>query len=168
LTGSRAGNVMAAGASVTEATLATVSRLIQAPPVAVFAILADGWYYSGWVVGTSHMRAVESEWPAVGSRLFHSSGIWPAALKDETFVEECETNHRLVMVARGWPLGEARIELTLDPEGPATRVTMAESPVRGPGAWINNPLGEAVLHRRNVESLARLAALAEHRTGSHA
>jgi uncharacterized protein YndB with AHSA1/START domain len=148
--------------------MTTVSKLIQAPPEAVFAILADGWYYSGWVVGTSHMRAVETDWPAVGSRLFHSSGVWPAALKDETRVEECETNRRLVMTARGRPLGEARIEITLDPEGHGTRVSMTEAPTRGPGAWINNPLGESVLHRRNVESLARLAALAEHRTSPQA
>jgi uncharacterized protein YndB with AHSA1/START domain len=144
--------------------MAAVSTFIHAAPEDVFAVLANGWYYSGWVVGTSHMRAVESDWPAVGSRLFHSTGVWPATLTDETRVEEVETNRRLVMTARGRPLGEARIEIILDPELRGTRVLMHEAPVKGPGAWINNPVTESVLHRRNVESLARLAALAEHRT----
>ena len=68
--------------------LAIVQRYIGASPDDVFAILANGWYYSGWVVGTSHMRAVENDWPSAGSRLFHVSGIWPAALRDETEVLE--------------------------------------------------------------------------------
>jgi uncharacterized protein YndB with AHSA1/START domain len=144
--------------------MAAVSTFVQAPPEDVFAVLANGWLYSGWVVGTSHMRAVESDWPAAGSRLFHATGVWPATLNDETRVEEAQINRRLVMTARGRPIGEARIEITLEPELQGTRVSIDEAPVKGPGAWVHNPLTESLLHRRNVESLARLAALAENRT----
>jgi hypothetical protein len=144
--------------------MATVTAYIDVPPGEVFAVLADGWSYSGWVVGTSHMQAVEKAWPSPGSRLFHSSGLWPVALTDETSVEVAKKDERLVLIARGRPFGEARIELSLSPEGGGTRVTMAETPVSGPGHWLHNRVADAVLHRRNVESLARLAAISERRT----
>jgi uncharacterized protein YndB with AHSA1/START domain len=85
--------------------MATVTAHIDARPEAVFAVLADGWAYSGWVVGTSHMQAVEDAWPAIGSRLFHASGVWPVILADETRVEAVAPDERLVMTARGRPSG---------------------------------------------------------------
>jgi hypothetical protein len=68
------------------------------------------------------------------------------------------------MLARGRPLGEARVEMTLEPRDGGTDVTMTETPVSGPGQWFHNPVNEAILARRNVEALARLSAIAEHRT----
>ena len=93
--------------------MAVVERHIAGSPQDVFAVLANGWYYSGWVVGTSHMRAVEASWPAAGSRLFHASGVWPATLRDETQVEEVSAPNLLVMTARVRPFGQARVEVTL-------------------------------------------------------
>jgi len=130
----------------------------------VWAVLADGWRYTNWVVGTSHMRAVSKDWPAVGAKLHHAVGIWPLVRRDETEVEEVEPERRLVLMARGRPLGEARIVLELADEDGGCRVTMAEEPVSGPGKWLDNRALEALLHRRNVESLARLAALSERPT----
>jgi uncharacterized protein YndB with AHSA1/START domain len=144
--------------------MATVDRTIAATPSKVFAVLADGWLYSNWVVGTSHMRAVEASWPQQGSRLFHATGAWPAVVRDESVVEQVETGHRLVLTVRGWPFGEARVVIDLVAEGAGTQVTMSETPTSGPGRWLHNPINEAVLIRRNTESLARLAALAERRT----
>jgi uncharacterized protein YndB with AHSA1/START domain len=144
--------------------MARVDRFIAASPVQVFAVLADGWAYSNWVVGTSHMRAVESAWPAAGSRLHHASGTWPVVVRDETVVEEVEPDRRLVLAARGWPLGEAQVILELTAEHNGTRVTMTEAPTSGPGKWLHNPASEALLTRRNLESLSRLAMLAERRT----
>ena len=138
---------------------------IDASAETVFAVLADGWHYSNWVVGTSHVRAVEAEWPAVGARLFHASGLWPAVTRDETTVDEVEAPRLLVLTAKGRPFGEARVTLELaDAPGGGTDVTMAEVPVAGPGKWVHNPLGDVVLSRRNTESLARLAALVQRRT----
>ncbi|MPQ97817.1 SRPBCC family protein [Modestobacter sp. I12A-02628] len=144
--------------------MATLERHIAASPDDVFGVLADGWSYSNWVVGASHIRAVEAGWPAVGTRIHHASGNWPLTLDDETRVEAVDPGRSLVLTARGRPLGEARIELTLEPEGTGTRVRMHETPVSGPGAWLHNPLSELVLARRNEESLSRLAAIAERRT----
>lgn len=141
--------------------MATVTAKIDADAAAVFAVLAEGWYYSNWVVGTSHMRAVESSWPAVGSKLYHASGIWPLVARDETEVEECEPNRSLTLSARGRPIGEARVVIGLAPEGDGTVVTLHETPIAGPAKWLNNPVTEAVIARRNVEALARLKALVE-------
>ncbi|SHF70913.1 Polyketide cyclase / dehydrase and lipid transport [Jatrophihabitans endophyticus] len=145
--------------------MATNEIEIAVGPDEVFAVLADGWTYTNWVVGTSHMRAVESTWPAPGSRLHHAAGSWPLALRDETEVAELEVGRRLVLIARGRPAGTARIVIELAAVGPSrTHVTMHETPVDGPGRWLHNPVSEAVLVRRNTESLARLAALCERRT----
>ena len=43
-------------------------------------------------------------------------------------------------------------------------MTLVETPVKGPGARLHNPISEAVLRRRNVECLLRLAAMAERPT----
>lgn len=144
----------------------TVNQHIAATPAAVFAALAEGWYYSDWVVGTSHVRAVDDHWPQAGSRLHHATGIWPVVFRDETHVESCEPDVQLVMTARGRPFGEALVTLTLRPAGTGTDVELAESPVSGPGKWLHNPLTERLLRRRNVESLARLTVLVERRTSA--
>jgi uncharacterized protein YndB with AHSA1/START domain len=144
--------------------VATNSVHIEANRQRVFAVLADGWTYSNWVVGTSHMRAVEPNWPATGSRLFHAAGVWPAVARDETIVESVEPDRALVLTARGRPLGEAKVVIELEDEPSGCKVTMHETPIAGPGHWLHNPLSEAVLVRRNDESLARLAAIAEART----
>jgi uncharacterized protein YndB with AHSA1/START domain len=144
--------------------MAVNTATIEASSERVFEVLADGWRYSNWVVGTSHMFAVEANWPEVGSKLFHASGAWPLVLRDETQVQSVEPGRRLELIARGRPFGEARIVIELAPQDGGCLVTMTEEPVAGPGKWLHNKVSEAVLHRRNEESLARLVALAELRT----
>ena len=144
--------------------MATVTRMIAAAPEQVFAVLADGWSYSNWVTGTSHMRAVSALWPQPGSKLHHAAGIWPAVTRDETVAEQLSEGSRLELVARGRPLGEARVVIELAADGSGTRVTMTETPISGPGKWLHNPITDGLLARRNIESLARLAAIAERRT----
>jgi hypothetical protein len=144
--------------------MTTVTRSVRASASAVFAVLADGWLYSNWVVGTSHMRAVEAAWPSVGARIHHASGLWPLVMRDESVVEDVIAERRLVLIARGRPFGEARVVIELGPGESGTLVTMEETPVAGPGKWAHNPISEALLVRRNVEALARLAALVERRT----
>jgi uncharacterized protein YndB with AHSA1/START domain len=144
--------------------MAVVTQHVLASPEEVFDVLADGWRYPSWVVGASHVRAVEPDFPAAGTRIHHSSGLWPILLKDETRVERCEPPHRLVLLARGRPWGEARVDLTMTAEDGGTLVRLEEEPVSGVGLLAHNPLSEALLKARNVETLARLAAMAERRT----
>lgn len=137
---------------------------VDASRHAVFDVLADGWRYSAWVVGTSHMFAVEADWPAKGSNLYHAVGAWPVVVRDRTEVLDVEPDRRLELMAHGRPLGNARIVIELEDDGGGCRVTMHEKPVGGPGRMMDNPVGEALLHRRNTESLSRLRAIAERRT----
>ena len=144
--------------------MATVSRHIAAAPTAVWDVLADGFTYSQWVVSTATVRAVEAAWPAAGAKLHHSQGTWPVTLDDEAVVEVSKPASRLVLLAKGRPLGSARVELDLRSEDGGTRITMTEQPVSGPGKWAHNPVSEVLLRHRNTEALARLAAIAERRT----
>jgi len=137
--------------------MAEVQQRIAATPERVFDVLSDGWTYSDWVVGTTHVRAVDSSWPAVGSQLHHKSGPWPLSLHDRTEVLECEPGRRLVLRARLWPFGEAQVRLSLEPLPGGCRVTIGETFVSGPLGWLHNKANDLVLHGRNRESLRRLS-----------
>ena len=144
--------------------MSTTSRPISATPEQVWSVLADGWLYPLFVVGASRMRDVDDTWPAVGSCLHHSVGTWPLLIDDTTEVLEVEEDRRIVLKARGWPAGEARVEISLRPTADATVVTIVENATAGPGALIPKPVQDAQLHLRNTETLRRLAFVAEGRT----
>jgi hypothetical protein len=144
--------------------LLTVKRETSASREQVWAVIADGWTYSQWVVGNSRMRAVDPNWPHVGSTIRHSVGVWPLLLDDVTRVEECQPLQRLVLVAKGRPFGKARITLRLfDIDGGGCRIEMAEVPVGAPMGWVPNRLALAAAFPRNRECTWRLAAIAERR-----
>ena len=143
--------------------MSTTSRPTSATPEQVWSVLADGWLYPLFVVGASRMRDVDDTWPAVGSRLHHSVGTWPLLIDDTTEVLELEEDRRIVLKARGWPAGEARVEISLRPTADATVVTIVENATAGPGALIPKPVQDVQLHLRNTETLRRLAFVAEGR-----
>lgn len=144
--------------------MSTTTRTVSATPEQVWEVLADGWLYPLFVVGASRMREVDDTWPAVGSRLHHSVGTWPLLIDDTTEVLEVEEGRRLLLKARGWPAGEAHVEISLEPSGADTVVTMKEDATAGPGTLVPKPLRDAQLHWRNVEALRRLAFVVEGRT----
>ena len=140
-----------------------VSRVIDAAPDDVLAVLTDGWTYASWVVGASTIRDVDRAFPAVDARIHHSVGSWPLLLHDTTQVLEYEPGRRLKLEARGWPLGQATVELVVEPQGEGSLVTMREDVSEGPGRLIPASLRQLGLAPRNRESLRRLAYLAEGR-----
>ena len=146
---------------------ATVRRRVEATPDDVWAVLADGWTYAGWVVGASRIRAVDVGWPAPGTRIHHSVGVWPLLTDDHTEALAAEPGRLLTLRARAWPVGEARVDLRLEASGAAgTLVTMEEDVVAGPGRLLPRPARDVLLAQRNTEALRRLAHLAEGRTTS--
>ena len=153
----------ASGDSSTQARggLAEVALTSAATLEQVWAVLADGWSYAGWVVGASRIRRVEGPWPAVGSRVHPSVGSWPVLLDDETEVLECDPPRRLVLQARGRPFGEARVSLQVQPHAGGCTVSMLEDATHGPGRLIPKPLRQLAVVPRNRESLRRLVYLAE-------
>jgi hypothetical protein len=146
----------------------TTTRTINVSPTAVWDVLADGWFYPVWVVGASRMREVEDRWPSSGSRLHHSLGVWPLLINDDTQVVESQPNHLLSLRGRGWPFGEVSIVIRLRPVGAETEVVIEEDVVAGPGQLVPRPLRALALRWRNVETLRRLAYIAERRTPTDA
>ncbi|MCM6774152.1 SRPBCC family protein [Nocardia sp. CDC159] len=133
---------------------------VDATPEEVFAVLSDGWLYGLWVVGASHIRDVDKDWPAVGSRIHHSVGPWPLTRQDVTTVRAVEPPHLLELDARLWPVGAARIRLELTGRGANTVVRMHEYVCRGPGKVLPVDLQQLLLVPRNTESLHRLGDIA--------
>jgi hypothetical protein len=139
------------------------NRPARCTPDAVFAVLSDGWLYATWVVGASRIRAVDEQWPAVGSELHHSVGTWPLLLDDSTKVIDVDPPAMLRLKARAWPSGEAHVELRVEPTPAGCMITIEEHPSTGPAQIVPGPIMDALLHVRNEESLRRLVFLAEGR-----
>lgn len=143
--------------------MSTNTRLIQASPEMVWDVLADGWLYPLWVVGATRMREVDDHWPAVGAKLHHSAGVWPLVLDDNTEVLAVDPGRSVKLRARGWPMGEAEVAITLTPEGLGTRVDLTEDAVKGPGLLAPKFVRHLMIKWRNVEALDRFAHIAEGR-----
>ena len=139
------------------------TRLFETTPKRVWDVLSDGWLFPLWVVGASRVREVDEHWPAPGAKIHHSVGVWPCLINDHTEVLEVVRESRLRLLARGWPAGEAEVSIELDASGANTQVVMTEKVVSGPGRLIPSLLIEPTLSWRNVETLRRLAFVAERR-----
>jgi uncharacterized protein YndB with AHSA1/START domain len=144
------------------------SRRFNCSPDQVFAVLSDGWLYPLWVVGASRMRDVDDGWPAPGTKLHHSFGVWPALIDDSTEVLEMEPGKRLVLEARGWPIGKARVEITVEADGEGALVSIAEDATGGPVRLVPEPIRQPTIDFRNRETLRRLAYIAEGRQDDQA
>ncbi|BDT89059.1 SRPBCC family protein [Nocardia cyriacigeorgica] len=137
-----------------------VEVTVPVPIEQAFAALADGWLYASWVVGASHIRVVDRNWPAVGTRIHHSVGLWPLTMQDVTKVTAVDPPHLLELDAHLWVIGAAWIRFELDePQPRVTRIRMFERASRGPGAFIPGFAQDLVFTPRNQESLDRLAHL---------
>jgi len=139
----------------------SVTRDVAVSRQRVWDVLADGWTYSGWVVGNSRIRAVSSDWPAPGARILHSTGTWPVVIDDETVVESCITGEELVLLAKIRPAAEARIRMQLSDIPGGCRVAMTEVAVSAPLRWIPDSVQLIAVAPRNRECTCRLAMIAE-------
>lgn len=149
--------------------MGTVSTEVNATPEAIFAVLLDPQCYEHWVVGNRCVRGVDEDWPAVGSRFHHNVGFGPINASDSTKIVERDDPRRLVLEARAWPVGVARVALELQPlpEG-RTRLTLSERPIRGPVARFHNRLQDRLINLRNRECLRRIERLVHERAGAAA
>jgi len=138
-----------------------VNRDVRVGPDDVFAVLADGWTYSAWVVGNTRIREVDPGWPAEGTRLHHSTGAWPLQFQDVTTVRSVQPGRLLELDARVWLLGNVIVRFTLEPlpDG-GTRIGMAERAVTGWAGKVPVQIQALAWRPRNVETLSRLADLA--------
>lgn len=116
--------------------------------------------FGEWVVGAKRIRGTSGNWPSVGAEFHHTVGMGPVKLSDTTKIEEMDAPHRLVLDARAFPVGDARVELQLvsDTDG-STQVIMIEHVIGGPAKLIPGPVNERMIHLRNRRSLRRLQRL---------
>lgn len=145
--------------------MSRTTRVLHCSPDDVFKVFSDGWSYATWVVGAARIRAVEDGWPAQGTKIHHSVGLWPLLISDDTQVEEVDAPRELTLKVRVWPTGSGRVKLTCVPRGSDTEVVMEEQLTSGPISWMPKPIEDALLHARNTEALRRLAYLAERKEG---
>lgn len=142
--------------------MSRTTRVMNCSPEDVFEVLSDGWSYATWVVGAARIRDVDEGWPALGTKIHHSVGLWPMLINDNTEVEKIEAPRELQLKVRVWPSGEGVVRVLCIPRGPQqTEVVMEEQLVSGPVSWLPTVGKDAILHARNVEALHRLAYLAE-------
>ena len=140
--------------------MSTVSQLFNSSAEDVWRVIADGWLYSGWVVGASRIRAVDPDWPLIGTQLHHSVGAWPLVINDSTRVTAVTPGRSLEVVARGWPMGEAKVVISLEDRGASCLVTISEDAIKGPGTVVPKFLRDPAIDVRNRETLRRLELMA--------
>jgi hypothetical protein len=140
-----------------------VNALVERPPAQVWDVLADGYAYADWVIGTREIRAVDDGWPAVGTSIHYTVGWGPLALRGRTTVRQVEKGRRLGLEADAGPLGSARIVIDLDEWGDGTVVVLDEHPLRGPAYWLHSAVSETVLLVRGRPMVNQLARLVERR-----
>jgi hypothetical protein len=134
-------------------------------PPAVFDVLADGWTYADWVVGTRTIRAVDAGWPAEGTALHYTVGYGPLRKEGHTRSLAYEPERRLELEAHAWPAGTVRIELRAEAVDGGSLVSIEEHPLRGLAARLHNPAADVLIHVRNVETLRRLERCVRRRIG---
>ena len=108
---------------------------------------------------------VDADWPAPGSRIHHSVGVWPGLVDDHTRVLASDPERSLTLCARAWPMGEAEVQITLTPSGEQTEVAIHEDVISGPGVLVPGLVRQPALMWRNSETLCRLRLLVEGRAG---
>lgn len=146
--------------------MAVTRRRIPHPPAAVLALLADGSRYAEWVVGAKRIRAVDEAWPAVGSQFHHTVGVGPLSTDDSTEVLEFNRpDGPVVLKARGWPTGAARVTITAGATADGSEVRIDEVPIEGPAKKLDNPVLDGLIHVRNVESLRRMERALDRHAG---
>lgn len=139
------------------------STWVDAPPERVFEVLADPFTYEDWVVGTTKIRHADDAWPAKGARLHHTVGIPPLGTRDHTEVVAVKAPERLELDTLARPFGRAKVELSLEPEGLGTRLTIVEDPTGWTAPLRLSPAVHLLIRFRNAETLRRLKAIAERR-----
>src|SRR4029079_17386931 len=82
---------------------------VHADADAVFDVLDNAYAYPRWCVGTRRIRAVDPDWPAVGSRFHHAVGSAAGELHDSSKVLERDRPNRIVLEVRLRPACVAQV-----------------------------------------------------------
>ena len=141
----------------------TVTHRSPVAPAAIFATLADGWSYAGWVVGNSHVREVDDGWPREGHRHPPQRGRVAGAARGLDQGPGVDPGSMQFLQAQLLWLGTAHIRVTLVPDGDGTEITMVETLVGGVAGLLPGVVQRLLLTGRNQETLRRLGDLSRPR-----
>ena len=130
-------------------------------PEQVFDVLDDAYSYPRWVVGTRRVRRVDPGWPAIGSKFHHAVGTAAGEIHDSSKVLDRNRPNYLALEVRFRPIGVARVELDVEAADSGSVVTIRESPLSGPVAWLPKLVSEPLLTLRNALALQRLRHAAD-------
>jgi uncharacterized protein YndB with AHSA1/START domain len=136
--------------------MAITERNFDGSPSDVFDVLLDARQYPNWVVGAKSIRAVDDDWPRVGSAFHHRLGAGAAEVTDRTEILDLDAPHRIELRTYARPLGVARVVITARRAGDGTIVAISEQPETGTRMRMVARLLDPLIHVRNVESLRRL------------
>jgi uncharacterized protein YndB with AHSA1/START domain len=136
---------------------------VDAPPDAVFDVLADAFSYGDWVPGATRIRRADDNWPAPDSEFHHTQGVLGVGLPDTTAVVSSERPRTLVLEARFRPFAVNKVEFRLAPSAGGTKVVMIEFATGGLARRVPAAVTNAAYWLRNVETLRRLRRRAEAR-----
>jgi hypothetical protein len=137
--------------------------LVRAGPEQVWAVLADGYAYAEWVVGTREVRRVDPGWPEPGTSLHFTAGLGPVRIEDRTTSRIADAGRRLELETHALPFGSLRISISIIPWGQDSVVIIDEHPLRGASLLYENPLVEVLLTLRGRRMLRRFAGLVSRR-----
>ena len=128
-------------------------------PDEVFEHLLNPWEYPKWLLGASDMRAVDSDWPEVGSNFHHRVGFGPLKVADRSQILELDPPRRLVLLVKATPIVQGKVTFTVEPDGTGgSLLTLEEGPAVRAGNLLR-PLLDPATHVRNQRSLRQLADL---------
>ena len=139
---------------------------VDAPPSAVFEVLADSSSYERWVPGSNEIRWDDGRWPERGATFHHTQGKWPLLVKDTSTVLVSEPPTRLDLEVRTRPWLVARAEFRLAASNGGTIVRMTEVPTGGLVGRLLPPVVDLVNAARVREALRRLKRLSEQRAAA--
>jgi uncharacterized protein YndB with AHSA1/START domain len=136
-------------------------------PDEVFEHLLNPWEYPKWLLGASDMRAVDDDWPAVGSNFHHRVGWGPVKVNDRSQIVEIDPPRKLVLYVKATPLVQGEVTFTLEEVDGGTLLTLQEEPAI-PAGNLARPVLDPATHARNKRSLHQLADLMHRGDGASA
>lgn len=142
--------------------MATVELELSARPEDVFRVLANGWMYAHWVVGTKRVREVDGRFPRPGAGFEPELARGASAARRHTTCISVIPPHRIILHAAAWPSGLAHVSILLRPlDSKHTRISIQEQPLHGLARAFALPGLRALVRWRNFEGLLRLRQLVE-------
>ena len=145
--------------------MAINARTFRATPQEIFDVLLDARQYPNWVVGAKEMRAVDAEWPAVGSAFHHEVGAGDAVVQDKSVILDLDAPRRIELRTYVRPVGVARVVIEATPAANGTRVSIFEEPEQGTRMHKIARLVDPMIHVRNILSLRRLEGVVRNAKG---